>query len=227
MARKVTYEAVVRAMGRRPIPTDVIAERVGLKVDTVRRKLRWMAVLGLVRETPTQHGPAIWWQAIPRRNPVVEASIAGPERRLPLSEMSGFPAFFASESLTIDGADGTDCQLSRQSGFGDLTMTAATPDFPPPPAEDPALRQFRLSAFDIGDDGEEDVELVVDLPTRPSIRKHASLAGLYLLAIMTLDQDGTIADRIDQLLADTPINEVDCCNRIALLVQGDANTLAA
>lgn len=98
------------------------------------------------------------------------------------------------------------------------TVAEATQD----PAE-AALRQFTLTAFDIGEDGEEDVELVVTTPSNPSIRRHVSLSGLYLLAIMTLDQDGTIEKRMDALLEAGPINEVDAVNRINLLLLKEEN----
>lgn len=90
-----------------------------------------------------------------------------------------------------------------------------------------ALRQYTLKAFDIGEDDDADVELVIDLPDRPDIRKHVSLAGLYMLAIMTLDAEGVIADRMDSLLASGSINEVDAANRIQQLLRGEDEALAA
>ena len=61
MTRRTTYAAIAAAMGKQPVPTDVIAERVGLKTETMRRKLRWMRALGIVRLTDINHGPAGWW----------------------------------------------------------------------------------------------------------------------------------------------------------------------
>lgn len=89
------------------------------------------------------------------------------------------------------------------------------------------LRQYTLKVFDIGQDDDADVELIIDLPERPDIRKHVSLAGLYLLAIMSLDADGVIADRMDELLAQGSINEVDASNRIQHLLRGEDEALAA
>lgn len=84
-------------------------------------------------------------------------------------------------------------------------------------ALDPRLAKFTLAAFDIGDDGQEDVEIITTAPDRPDIRKHVSLAGLYMLAILSLDADGTVEARMDDLLMDGAINEVDAANRIRLL----------
>ncbi|UTC28347.1 hypothetical protein GURKE_03200 [Brevundimonas phage vB_BpoS-Gurke] len=80
------------------------------------------------------------------------------------------------------------------------------------------LRRFALQAYDIGADGAEDVELIVDLPQKPEIRKTVSLAGLFILAVMTLDEDGTISRRMDELLKTGPISEIDACNRITTLL---------
>lgn len=85
------------------------------------------------------------------------------------------------------------------------------------------LRNYALKAFDIGEDGEESVELIVDLPTNPDIRAHVSLAGLFLLAIMTLDQDETIERRMEELVTSGPINEVDAANQIQFLLLKEAN----
>ena len=103
-------------------------------------------------------------------------------------------------------------------------MTAVTPPFPPQ-IDEPALRQFRLDLFDIGEDGEEDLELVIKTPEQPSVKKHASLAALYMLAVMTLDRDGTIERTVNALLADGAINEVDAVNRITLLLNADPDDI--
>jgi hypothetical protein len=89
--------------------------------------------------------------------------------------------------------------------------------------EAPALQSFALKAFDIGEDGEEDVELILDLPVAPSINRHASLALLYGLAIMMLDQDGSIQRRMDQILDQGAISEIDAVNHIQLLLLKDEN----
>lgn len=86
--------------------------------------------------------------------------------------------------------------------------------------DEPSLATFKLAAFDIGEDGEEDVEIVTSVPSEPSIRRPVSLALLYGLAILTLDHDGTIERRVDELLADGAISEIDAVNRIALLTKG-------
>jgi hypothetical protein len=91
--------------------------------------------------------------------------------------------------------------------------------------EAPSLQTFRLTAFDMGEDGEEDVELVVDTPSDPSRHRHASLALLYGLAIMTLDQDGTIERRMDELLQAGAINEIDAINKINFLLMKDPHDL--
>lgn len=80
------------------------------------------------------------------------------------------------------------------------------------------LRRFALQAYDIGADGAESVELIVDMPKKPEIRKTVSLAGLYILAVMTLDEDGSINRRMDELLLKGPISEIDACNRITTLL---------
>lgn len=85
------------------------------------------------------------------------------------------------------------------------------------------LREYSLRAFDIGEEGEEDVELVIHTPQNPDVRSFVSLAGLYMLAVMTLDQDGTVQRRMESLLDAGPINEVDAINRINLLLLKDAN----
>lgn len=90
-----------------------------------------------------------------------------------------------------------------------------------------ALRQYTLNLFDIGDDDNADVELIVNQPERPDIRKHVSLAGLYLLAVLSLDEEGVIADRMDELLLSGSINEVDAANRIQHLLRREDEPLAA
>lgn len=90
-----------------------------------------------------------------------------------------------------------------------------------------ALRQYTLNLFDIGEDDDADVEMIVNLPERPDIRKHVSLSGLYLLAIMSLDAEGVIADRMNDLLDGGSINEVDAANRIQQLLRREDETLAA
>jgi hypothetical protein len=75
--------------------------------------------------------------------------------------------------------------------------------------EAPALQSFALKAFDIGEDGEEDVDLLDLGPAEPEHQPPRLPRPAYGLAIMTLDQDGTIQRRMDQLLAAGPINEVD------------------
>ena len=83
------------------------------------------------------------------------------------------------------------------------------------------LRSYSLTAFDVGSADEGGVELNIQLPGQPDIRKHVSLAGLYMLAIMELDQDGTIAERMDAIMDRGPVNEVDACNAIQLAIDTD------
>jgi hypothetical protein len=64
----------------------------------------------------------------------------------------------------------------------------------------------------------EEVDLSIDLPEIVSMKKHASLGLLYMLAIMELDADGVIADKMDALLRDGPINEIDATNAIRALI---------
>ncbi len=79
----------------------------------------------------------------------------------------------------------------------------------------PLFPEFVLSTFDEGD---EDVHLTVSRIDKPSIRRHASLALLYGLAILELDKAGVIEAKIEELLEAGPINEVDAANRITQLV---------
>lgn len=79
---------------------------------------------------------------------------------------------------------------------------------------DPALPRFSLTAYDELDGN---VQIITTTPSKPDIRKPASLALLFGLAILTLDADGTIEARMDALLARGMINEVDAVNRIAQL----------
>lgn len=83
------------------------------------------------------------------------------------------------------------------------------------------LRTYSLTAFDIGVADQGDVELNVQLPSDPNIRKHVSLAGLYLMAIMSLDQDGTIAARMDEIMEKGPVSEIDACNFIQTAIDTD------
>lgn len=79
---------------------------------------------------------------------------------------------------------------------------------------DPALPRFSLTAYDELDGN---VQIITTTPSKPDIRKPASLALLFGLAILTLDADGTIEARMEALLAPGMINEVDAVNRIAQL----------
>lgn len=83
------------------------------------------------------------------------------------------------------------------------------------------LRTYSLTAFDIGIADEGDVELTVQLPSGPDIRKHVSLAGLYMMAIMSLDQDGSIAARMDEIMEKGAVSEVDACNFIQTAIDTD------
>lgn len=85
------------------------------------------------------------------------------------------------------------------------------------PIQDDLDPQFAFSLFVPGDGDRGAVDMTLHT-LKPDIRRHASMALLYGLALMTLDQQGVIAETIDALLKDGPINEVDACNRISLLM---------
>jgi hypothetical protein len=124
--------------------------------------------------------------------------------------------------LTTDSSAVTDCQEYRHTDVSARSIPHVSVEALPEPA--PADPHFHLIAIDSeDDDGEEDVDLLIRIPEAPNINLHASLALTYGLAIMTLDQDGTIKRRIDELLAAGPINEVDACNQINLLLLKEAN----
>ncbi|AFU87633.1 hypothetical protein CcrKarma_gp116 [Caulobacter virus Karma] len=84
--------------------------------------------------------------------------------------------------------------------------------------------EFSLSAFVPASGDRAEADLIIH-HTTPSVRRHASQALLYGLAIMTLDQQGVIADTIDALLKAGPISEVDAVNRITLLMQQESHDL--
>jgi hypothetical protein len=109
-----------------------------------------------------------------------------------------------------------------QYAKGPMTEYASAPDDPASFNIDnpPVLPEFELAVFDEGGDG---AALEIGVMKAPSILRHASPALLYGLAIMTLDQQGTIKAMVDTLLADGPINEIDATNRITLLLEQDAN----
>lgn len=81
---------------------------------------------------------------------------------------------------------------------------------------------FILSVFD---NGADDIELAINIPEEPQLDRHASLALLYGLAILTLDRQGTLNAMIDQFLIEGPINEIDATNRITLLMMKETNDL--
>uniref|UniRef100_A0AB74UMD7 Uncharacterized protein n=1 Tax=Caulobacter phage BL57 TaxID=3348355 RepID=A0AB74UMD7_9VIRU len=84
--------------------------------------------------------------------------------------------------------------------------------------------EFSLSAFVPADGDRGEADLIIH-HTTPSIRRHASQALLYGLAIMILDEKGVIGDTIDALLKQGPISEVDAVNRINILLQQASNDL--
>lgn len=67
------------------------------------------------------------------------------------------------------------------------------------------------------------VSLLASYPENPNPAKHASMALLYGLAIMTLDQQGVLDQTIDRLLAAGPISEPEAVARITLLLKEDQN----
>jgi hypothetical protein len=84
--------------------------------------------------------------------------------------------------------------------------------------------EFALSTW--GAEGGEEVEILVHVPDHPSEHHPASLALLYGLAILVLDQNGTLSRTIDTLTED-PISEAEACRRIDFLLKKDANDRAA
>lgn len=99
--------------------------------------------------------------------------------------------------------------------------TPQIPEHPNRPAGD-GVPEFALSAW-IADGDRGEVELIVHTTTEPSQDRHASLALLYGLAIMSLDQQGVIAAEIDKLLAPGPMAESTACQNITLLIQQEEN----
>lgn len=85
------------------------------------------------------------------------------------------------------------------------------------PIEDALGPEFSFSLWVPEDGDRSQIDFHVNIPTEPSIRRHASHALVYGLALMTLDRQGVITATIDRLLATGPISETDCCNRIAEL----------
>lgn len=102
----------------------------------------------------------------------------------------------------------------------------SNPLVPAQALEEPEINSphFHLTVLDTeDDDGNAEVDLLVSTPSSPDIRAHASLGLLYGLALMTLDQDGTIERRMNQLLEAGPVSEVDAVNNINLLLLKEAN----
>lgn len=73
----------------------------------------------------------------------------------------------------------------------------------------------------IEDDGISDVSFTVDFDAEPDIRKHAALGSIVILAILELDVDRVLQKKIDELLAQGPINEVDLRNRINQILNNE------
>ncbi|UTC29902.1 hypothetical protein BAJUN_02960 [Bajunvirus bajun] len=97
---------------------------------------------------------------------------------------------------------------------------------PPQGVPDIDAPDFQLACFpgdptDGGDRG--DCDMIVSLQGPPDIKKHASMALLVGLAILVLDQQGTLNDTVQAMLAEGPISEVDAHNRITLLLQEEQN----
>lgn len=89
----------------------------------------------------------------------------------------------------------------------------------PEPDDRSVFPEFRIAVFN----HPFEVGLEVGMLEQPAITRHASPALLYGLAIMTLEQQGVIDAEINRLLHAGPINEIDACNRITLLLTQDAN----
>lgn len=101
-----------------------------------------------------------------------------------------------------------------------------TPQIPMEESAGDLAPEFALSAW-IGDDGDRgEINILVHTRQDAAIERHASMALLYGLAILALDQQGTIQATIDQMLAAGPINEIEAVNRINFLLKEDANEAA-
>lgn len=88
---------------------------------------------------------------------------------------------------------------------------------------DGAGPEFAMSTW-VGEDGDRgQVEILVHTTSEPSIERHASMGLLYGLAILTLEQQGVIAETIEAMLRQGSISEADAVARITLLIKEDAN----
>lgn len=85
----------------------------------------------------------------------------------------------------------------------------------------PLTPQFAMNVFD---EPNFQVDRTVSLPSNPDDRP-ASLSLLYGLAIMTLDQDGTIQKRMLEILRanNDNITQAQACDSIKLLLMEDLN----
>lgn len=75
--------------------------------------------------------------------------------------------------------------------------------------------EFTLMVFD---NNEENVDITVSIPQTPSITKHASLGLMYGLAWLLLEREGLVEKRVDYLLENGPMSEIDAVNNINLLL---------
>jgi hypothetical protein len=75
--------------------------------------------------------------------------------------------------------------------------------------------EFTLMVFD---NNEDNIDITVNIPRTPDIKKHASLGLMYGLAWLLLEREGLVEKRVDFLLENGPMNEVDAVNSINLLL---------
>ncbi len=99
------------------------------------------------------------------------------------------------------------------------------PDYVPEPEGDPydeieMVPQFSMTVFDEPD---FKVDRTIALPTHTDERP-ASMSLIYGLAVMTLDQDGTIQRRMLELIqANSEITQKAACESIQLLLMEEHN----
>jgi len=89
--------------------------------------------------------------------------------------------------------------------------------------EDAIIPSFALSVYE----SEDGLTLRTHTTEQPSVRKFASLGLFFGLAIMTLEREGVIEAKVNELMSGDPVNEVDVVNRITLLLKEDSNVLPA
>lgn len=98
-----------------------------------------------------------------------------------------------------------------------------SPELAPPEVVSDLPPEFALSTWLGEGEDRAGVDIIVHTKAKPTPLHHASQALLYGLAILSLDKRGIIADEIEALLKDGPINEQQAVEHINLLLTEDAN----